>query len=148
MCLQAHRTGESSMTIDELYGQLCEAALEQKVQRYSNGIGLLDYFIEREGSIVRVCDKERGRIIATEIETENEDEACRVYLDGALKYGWHLTRSPDKALIEKQQSILEQAGIAVERNDLPDYVSPGGVPHYRIFIAGRDFKKARQLLEL
>jgi hypothetical protein len=136
------------MTMDELYRQLCEAELGNIAQRHPLRIAMQDYEIEHDGDIFRVCEKERAFVIRTYLETGDEAEACRYYLHKALKFVWHLTRSPDQALTDRQQEILTAAGITVERDDLPGYVSPGGVPHYRIFIAGAHFKQARQLLGL
>lgn len=136
------------MTLDELYSALCEAELGDIVTRHPNRLSIQDYCIERDGSVLRVGQTERNWFCSVDLQTQDEAEACRFFLTGALEYAWHLTRSPDEALIEKQQGVLMEAGIAVERNDLPAYVAPGGVPYFRIFVAGKNFKKARQLLGL
>ena len=136
------------MTLDELYAALYEAEIGDNVTRQPNKLSIQDYCIEREGSVFRVGQTERNWFCHIDLQTQDEADACRFFLAGALDYAWYLTRSPDAALIERQEVKLTEAGIAVERNDLPAYVAPGGVPHYRIFVAGKDFKKARRLLGL
>jgi hypothetical protein len=142
------RTRGKCMTLDELYSALCEAELGDKVTRQPNKLSMQDYCIERDGSVLRVGQTERNWFCSIDLETQDEAEACHFFLAGALDYVWHLTRSPDVALIERQQAILTEAGIAVERNDLPAYVAPGGISHYRIFVAGKNIRRARQLLGL
>ncbi len=135
------------MTIDELYTHLIDEGFGDALHRYSEGISLADFDIQREGQTFQVGQKERGRFCAVDLETEDEAQACACYLTGAMRFAWHLTHTSDKDLIERQHAILSSAGIWVDRNDLPESLNLPDA-RYRIFVAGRDRKRARQLLGL
>lgn len=135
------------MTIDELHAHLLGEGFGDLLRKYPGGISLADFDIQREDQTIRVGQKERGRFCAIDLETEDEAEACACYLKGAMRFTWHLSRSSDEPVIERQQAILADAGIWFDRNDLPASLNlPDS--RYRIFVAGAQLKRARQLLGL
>lgn len=135
------------MTIEDLFGHLLEEGFGDVLHRYVDGISLADFDIQREGRTFRVGQKERGRFCAVDLETRDEAAACACFLNGAMRYAWHLTHSADESVIERQQTILTNADIWVERNDLPASLNlPDS--RYRIFVSGGDRKRAKQLLGL
>jgi hypothetical protein len=135
------------MTIEELWAHLCEQGYGALLRRYANGISLLDFQIDRDGEAVRVCEKERGQIIHSYLETTDEAAACTFYLARVAAQYQQLTGSADADFIAQLQSRLEAAGISVRRSELPDYL---GLPdsRYRLSVAGADLKRAQDLLGL
>lgn len=116
------------------------------LRRYANGISLLDYDIERDGAVVRICERERGQIIHSHLETHDEAAACAEYLAQVSGQYQHLLGDADAEIIAQQERQLEAAGVSCRRYELPEYL---GLPdRYRISVLGADLKRARELLGL
>lgn len=134
------------MTIDELYAHLCDEGYGASLRRYASGISLLDFDIERDGDVVRICEKERGEIIRIYSETADERKACADYLGQVSNQFQHVFGHEDAGLVARRQSQLESAGIAVRRADLPEYL--GLTDRFRLSVRGADLKRARDILGL
>lgn len=135
------------MKIGELCAQLHDEGFGDLLRETPDGLSLADFAIQREGRIFRVGQKERSWFCAIDLETDDEAEACACYLNGAMHSVWRLTQTGDESAIEQQQAILAKAGIKADRNDLPASLNlPDS--RYRIFVAGSDLKRARQVLGL
>jgi hypothetical protein len=135
------------MTIEELYAHLCDQGYGALLRRYANGISLLDFYIQRDGEVVRVCEKERGHIIHSYLETIDEAAACDDYLARVSAQYQYLTGSADANVIVQMHSRLEAAGISVRQSELPEYLGLTD-SRYRLSVPGADLKRARELLNL
>jgi hypothetical protein len=117
------------------------------LKRYANGISLLDFDIDRDGELIRICEKERGQIIHIYLETNDEAAACAFYLERVSSHFQHLIGLPDPDPIGQYQSRLEVAGIPAQRCDLPEYLGLADT-RYRLSVLGSDLKRAQILLGL
>lgn len=136
-----------AMDIEALYRHLFESGYDKLIGRSGDGFGLLDYYIERQGGLVVVCDKERGEIVQVWLETGDEAAACAYFLGQVSTRLLHLYATSDAAAVERRQAALRAAGVDFERNDIPNFAGPGDT-RYRIFVAGRDLKTAQQALNI
>lgn len=135
------------MKIGELRAHLHAEGFGDLLREIPDGLSLADYAIQREGRIFRVGQKERSWFCAIDLETDDEAEACAFYLHGAMHSVCRVTQTGDESIIEQQQAILAKAGIEADRNDLPASLNlPAS--RYRIFVAGYELKRARQVLGL
>ncbi len=133
------------MTIWDLYKYLQKEGHEKLLHMTQSGFSILDNTIERTNNGIRVCIKERGAKIETQFDAADEVEACYFYytrVSGGLLY---LCHSTDASCISVQQAILENAGIAVWRKDMPHCSGPE-TTRYRIFVDGADLIPAQALL--
>jgi hypothetical protein len=135
------------MTIDELYSRLCQTGYRALLRRFPSGISLLDYDIEREGSVVRICERERGQVIHTYLETPDETAACTQYLERVSSQFQFLLGNASEGVVVSQQKRLEDAGITVRRSVLPEYLGLTD-SRYRLSVAGADLKRSQELLDL
>lgn len=91
---------------------------------------------------------ERGQKSTPFFSTTSKDDAIDFYYDHIKNIEhWHIvafTRSAE--LKEKVKTKLEQSGIRVIQNDIPDYASTGDCV-YRIFVTNGDIFKAEKLFE-
>jgi hypothetical protein len=94
------------------------------LRRFPSGISLLDYDIEREGSVVRICERERGQVIHVYLETPDETAACTQYLERVSSQFQYLLGSANEGGVMSQQKRLEDAGITVRRSVLPECLGP------------------------
>jgi len=135
------------MKIGELRARLNDEGFGDLLREIPGGLSLADYAIQREGRIFRVGQKERNWFCAVDLETDDEAEACACYLHGAMHSLFRVTQAGDESAIEQQQAKLAKAGIKADRNDLPASLNlPDS--RYRIFVAGSELKRARQVLGL
>lgn len=134
------------MTIDELYAHLCDEGYGASLRRYASGISLLDFDIERDGDVVRMCEKERGEIIHIYSETVDEAMACADYLDRVSCHIQRIFGHEDADLVARLQSQLAAAGIAVRQAALPEYLDL--TDRFRLSVRGADLKRARDILWL
>ena len=133
------------MTIWDLYEYLQKEGHEKLLQKTQSGFSILDHTIERTDNGIRVCNKGQGETIETHFKAADEAEACYFYytkVSGGLLY---LCHSTDASYISVQQAILENAGIAVWRRDIPHCSGPE-TTRYRIFVDGTDLMQAQALL--
>lgn len=135
------------MTIDELYSHLCQTGYQALLRRSVHGFGLHDYDIVREDSLVRICERERGQIIHSFLETPDEADACAQYLEQVSSQFQYLLGSANEALVTSQQKLLEEAGINVRRSVLPEYLGLTDT-RYRLSVAGANLKRSQELLGL
>jgi hypothetical protein len=135
------------MTIYELYSHLHEEGYAALLRRYATGVSVLDFDIERDGEIIRICEKERGQTIHIYLETDDESAACVFYLDRVSSEFQHLIGAPDADHIAQLQALLEAAGIAAKRSELPGYLGLTNT-RYRLSVAGSDLKRSQTLLGL
>jgi hypothetical protein len=135
------------VTVDELYAHLCEEGYGTLVRRYPGGISLLDFDIERDGALIRICEKERGQIVYIYLETFDEAAACSFYLDRVSSQFHHLIGVPDADQVVQLQALLDAAGIASKRYDLPESLGLAET-RYRIAVMGADLGRSQKLLGL
>jgi hypothetical protein len=135
------------MTIDELYSHLCKTGYRALLRRFASGFSLLDYDIEREDSVVRICERERGQIIHSYLETPDEAAACAQYLERVSSQFQFLLGDANEAIVMSHQKRLEDAGITVRRSVLPEYLGLKD-SRYRLSVAGADLKRSQELLGL
>lgn len=134
------------MSIEELYAHMMAEGYQALLSPpRPNWLGVLDREIEKVAGSVRVTDTERGEIVQTWLETTDEAEACAFYLAALSASYLHLTATRDEALIHTQQAVLDGAGIAWRRNDVPGFHGPGTIRH-RLFVRGGDLKRAQSVL--
>lgn len=108
------------------------------------GLEIGDFRIQREADGIVVAWTERGNITSTVLATRDEAEACRCFIDtvGTLKL--HFGTFRNRAEADALTALLRGAGIDVWRNDIPNFNGPGDA-RYRIFVDGRDQKRAAEV---
>lgn len=98
------------MTIDELYSHLFQTGYRSLLRRFDSGFSLLDYDIKRENFLVRICERERGRIIHRYLETPDEAAACAHYLSWVSSQFQYLLGGANERFIRSQHSFWRTRG--------------------------------------
>jgi hypothetical protein len=99
----------------------------------------------RDGERFRIGYAERGRIREVLAEHDDEDAACRDFVDRVLSIRHlHLVGMfADEATARATADRLGVAGIPVQRDAIP--FGPCDVRH-RVFVEGTDIHRAREVL--
>ena len=103
-------------------------------------VSVLDLQIERTGSSWRVAETERGQLAATFIETPEESEAVKIFLQLASTRIYHLKTYTDAEKVAKIEAALRHADIPFQRNDVP---CEGKL---RVFVTGNVLLKAQKVV--
>lgn len=104
-----------------------------------------DLVLERVGNQFRICDMERGKTTGLNFQCDKEGDACAYFLDVIAGRSRHLITSKSQHEIERVQSMLIDAGLAVWRNDILHLPGPP-FPQFRLFVRGADYTAAADLL--
>ena len=137
------------MTLDDLKQRLSDAGLGPMDGRgpYVFEIGptllaIRGYRIQVKDGRFRVGQTERGEWTSVDLETVDDNEACRFFLDQIMGEWLHFrtfTRSED---VQAVTTVLEANGVKVWRNDVPAPVFPED--RLRIFVRGEDIARAQR----
>ena len=109
-------------------------------------LSIYDFRIEKAADGWSVCATERGEILETYLATPDEAAACAFWFDKIAGTMLHLATFENRQPADELERALTGVGIAVWRNDIPHFNGPND-SRYRVFVAGRDLQKARQLIE-
>jgi len=134
------------MTLDGLYECLIEEGYGPLiVERGPWGLAIGDFRIVRRDGSFTLGWSERGEVLETVLVTSDEQAACNAFRAEVASLSLHLVASEDRATIERLGAAVTAAGIAVRRNDIPNFNGPGDV-RYRIFVDGRDLARGREIV--
>lgn len=97
------------------------------------------YVLAQQNGRWEVFYTERGSDSAPIFSTDNEDEACRFFIQKvSTTQQWHMvgwfTKEADANQMEEKIKTL---GITPIRNDIPCFSGPRD-PRYRLFVVGKD----------